>query len=231
MTNLSARLKDFRPNIRKIEFKMKVVVGFRLNENYINSCKDSYFTQEQYVNYRAVIRAIKSMNEKSDLNGLSEEESADFTAFQEKVRGSNINEQTLLATDYLNHFNEIVMLLEMVPDMPEILDDAKEWQPRGYPEHMLQSTFSDRELAAEAYEHVPTKFRGPFEQTVSQIDKLIATSIERLEGDLERGDENLLRENAVALCQVIQRLMDVASGIINGSASTMDQSEIDNLIG
>jgi len=172
-----------------------------------------------------------TMANKSDPDNVSDQENADFLAFQEKVRGSNINEQTLLATDYLNHFNEIVMLLEMVPDMPEILDDAKEWQPRGYKEHMLQSSFSDRELAAEAYDHVPKKFRDPFEQTLAQTDKLIATSIERLERDMELHNEDLLRENAVALSRVIQRLLDVASGIINGSASTMDQSEIDSLIG
>ena len=171
------------------------------------------------------------MTEDSHLNGLSEEESSSFLAFQEKVRGSNINEQTLLATDYLNHFNEIVMLLEMIPDMPEILEDAKEWSPKGYQEHMMESSFSDRELAVEAYNHVPQKFRQPFEKTVAQIDALIATSIERLEGDLEGGNEGLLRENAVALSRVIQRLLDVASGTINGSANTMDQSEIDSLIG
>ena len=158
-------------------------------------------------------------------------ESAEYLAFQEKVRGSNINEQTLLATDYLNHFNEIVMLLEMVPDIPEILEVAKEWHPRSYPVHMLQSTFSDRELAAAAYEFVPRKFREPFEKTIEQTNQLIASSIERLEGDLERGDLELLRENATGLSRVIQRLMDVASGIINGNASTMDQSEIDQMIG
>lgn len=171
------------------------------------------------------------MAKKSDHDGISDTESADFLAFREKVRGSNINEQTLLATDYLNHFNEIVMLLEMVPDMPEILDLAKEWQPMNYQNHMRQSTFSDRELAVEAYTHVPKKYRVPFEKTITQTDNLIATSIERLERDLERGDMDLLRENAVALSQVIKRLMEVASSIINGTASIMDQDEIDELIG
>ncbi len=171
------------------------------------------------------------MVEKSDQDGNGIQERADFLAFQEKVRGSNINEQSLLATDYLNHFNEIVMLLEMIPDMPEILEDAKEWRPRGYQEHMRQSTFSDRELAVEAYNHVPKEFREPFEKTIAQTDTLIATSIERLEGDMERGDMDLLRENAIALSQVIKRLLEVASGIINGTAGTMDQDEIDTLIG
>ncbi len=44
------------------------------------------------------------------------------------VKGKNINEDTLMATDYLNHFNEIIMLLEMVPSMPECFDDCQEWQ-------------------------------------------------------------------------------------------------------
>ena len=171
------------------------------------------------------------MNNTPDLSGISEEEIADFLAYQEKVRDTNINEQTLLATDYLNHFNEIVMTLEMVPDMPELLEEAREWQPRSYQEHLLASTFSDRELAAEAYNHVPRKFRDPLEQTISQIDHLIATTIDRLESDLTQGDMNLVRENATALSRVIQRLMDVAGGIINGSAKTMEQSEIDILIG
>ena len=96
---------------------------------------------------------------------------------------------------------------------------------------MLESTFSDRELAAEAYNHVPNKFRAPFEQTVSQIDNLIATTIDRIEGDLAQGNMDLVRENATALSRVIQQLMDVAGGIINGSAKTMEQSEIDIMIG
>jgi len=171
------------------------------------------------------------MNDATDLDGIDADELEGYLAFRDKVRGTNINEQTLLATDYLNHFNEIVMTLEMVPDMPELLDEAREWRPRGYKEHLLASTFSDRELAAEAYDNVPRKYREPFEKTLGQIDNLIATSIERIEADLARGDENLLRENAGALSKVIKRLMDVAGGIIHGSAKTMDQTEIDNLIG
>lgn len=53
-----------------------------------------------------------------------------YEAIREKAAGSNLDPKTLLATDYLNHFNEIVMLLEMIPDMPDILEDAKEWQPK-----------------------------------------------------------------------------------------------------
>jgi hypothetical protein len=37
--------------------------------------------------------------------------SDDFLAMRARVRDTNISETTLLATDYLNHFNEVVMML------------------------------------------------------------------------------------------------------------------------
>ena len=41
------------------------------------------------------------------------------------------------------------------------------------------------------------------------------------------GNEELLRETANAVTKSLQRFMDVASGIIHGSAKTMSQDEID----
>ena len=62
--------------------------------------------------------------------------------FRKLVSGTNINEQTLLATDYLNHFNEVVMLIEMIADMPECLEDAQAWAPKSYQDHFRDSNVS-----------------------------------------------------------------------------------------
>ncbi|NQV84673.1 MAG: hypothetical protein HQ494_12740 [Rhodospirillales bacterium] len=156
---------------------------------------------------------------------------AGYLAMQEKIKGSNIDATTLLATDYLNHFNEIVMLLEMVPDMPEMLDDVKEWQPKSYQDHFRDSTIVEKDLAIEAYEHVPAIYREPFEQTIDQINAMMASAIQRLEQNVTDGATDVLRANVVNLSTLIQRLMDMASAIIHGSAKTMDQSEIDTLLG
>ncbi|MEK7245385.1 MAG: hypothetical protein AAB223_05135 [Pseudomonadota bacterium] len=152
-------------------------------------------------------------------------------ALRQRAHGSNVNEQTLLATDYLNHFNEVVMLLEMLPDMPEMLGDVKAWQPKPYQDHFRTSTIADKELAIEAYDHAPKRYREPFDLTVNQINRLIAVSIQRLEADVGRGEPELLRANVKSLSRIIQRLMDVAGGIIHGSQKTMAQDEIDNMIG
>jgi hypothetical protein len=155
----------------------------------------------------------------------------EYPAFRERATGTNVNEQTLLATDYLNHFNEVVMTLEMLADMPELLDEAKAWQPKDYKDHFRDSTIADKELAIEAYDHAPPKFKEPFENNINKINQLMATSIERLEADIQNGDMDLVRANARSLSQVLQRLMDMCSANIHGSETTMDQSEIDNLIG
>ena len=65
---------------------------------------------------------------------------------------ANINPATGLSTDYLNHFNEAIMLLDMLPDCPECRDDFLAWQPRSYREHFAASRFNGRALAIAAYD-------------------------------------------------------------------------------
>lgn len=154
-----------------------------------------------------------------------------YPVYRERCMGTNVNEQTLLATDYLNHFNELVMTLEMLGDMPELLEEAKMWAPKDYKDHFRDSTIADKELAVEAYDHAPPKFKEPFEQNIEKINHLILTSVDRLEKDIMTGDMELVRINASALSKVIQRIMDMCSANIHGSETTMDQEEIDNIIG
>ncbi len=157
-------------------------------------------------------------------------ETADFAAFQKKVEGTNINAQTLLATDYLNHFNEVVMLFEMIADMPELLDEAKAWAPKSYQDHFRACAFSDAELAVEAYDHVPERYRQPFEQTIDQLNRLIIAGVGRLDAAVNDGNPKALREMASATAKIIQKVQGVASGIIHGRETPMDQSEIDWLL-
>lgn len=154
-----------------------------------------------------------------------------YLALHERAKGTNVNEQTLLATDYLDHFNEVIMLMEMIPDMPDMLEEAQEWQPKAYKDHFVESSIADRELAVEAYDFVPTNYKTAFEQTINQLNQLVSSSLARLDQDLKDGNVDLARENVVALSATLQRLVDVAGGIIHGSEKTMDQSEIDVLLG
>ncbi len=165
------------------------------------------------------------------LQGIPPDELASFLQRREKVRGTNISEKTLLATDYLNHFNEIVMLIEMVPDMTMMLEECYIWEPKGYQQHFLESGFSDKELAVAAYEYVPTKFRRPFEDTIIQMQLVVSATIQRLAVAVEVDDMELVRTESQVAVAMIHKIIQVANGIIHGTAGTMDQEDIDIYLG
>src|ERR1700756_3829045 len=94
---------------------------------------------------------------------------ADDSARAAELRAANINPRTGLATDYLNHFNEAVMLLELIPDMPECAEDFLTWRPLSYAEHFTASNFKARELAIEAYNAADIRIRTEFDNITNAI--------------------------------------------------------------
>jgi hypothetical protein len=72
---------------------------------------------------------------------------------------SIINLATGFSTDYLNHFTEAVMALEMVPAMPDCLPDLEAWKPKTYCEHFASSRFSNRDTLIKAYWDADPKAR------------------------------------------------------------------------
>ncbi len=147
------------------------------------------------------------------------------------VRGKNINETSLLATDYLNHFNEIIMLIEMIPGMPDCLEDAKAWRPKSYVEHFQDSSFSDRDLAILAYENAPPRYRDPFDSAVATMDALVERGLNKIEAALATGNQDLVADTAATAARNLRKFVDVASAIIHGDDVTVDQAEIDEILG
>jgi len=82
--------------------------------------------------------------------------SADKTRLVE----ANVNPQTGFASDYLNHFSEAVMLLELMMEMPECREDFLAWQPRKYEEHFAASNFKHRDVAIAAYGEADPEFEA-----------------------------------------------------------------------
>src|SRR3954466_7065685 len=131
----------------------------------------------------------------------------------EQLRAANINPRTGLATDYLNHFNEAIMLLEMVPDMPECAEDFLTWTPLSYAEHFWASNFKARDLAIEAYELSEAK--DAFDNitaTMTSILTAVGTAMREAKQDKTRAT---LAEQAAGW---VKPLVALAGGIINGAS-------------
>jgi len=153
----------------------------------------------------------------------------DFSTMRERVRGTNISETTLLATDYLNHFNEVVMMLDMVPSMPMFLDELQEWEPKSYQQHFRDASFSDAALAVEAYLHVPPKYREPFEEVVDLLDRFVDNAISRLAQTIAAEDEAATAAISKDHSTRLTKLIDLASAIIHGQEDVLGQAQIDDL--
>lgn len=165
--------------------------------------------------------------QQSTSSDLDESEAA---AWHDRLEGTNINQSTLLATDYLNHFNEVVMLIEMIPDMPDCMEDVAEWRPKSYQDHFADSTFSDKDLAIEAYDHAPSALREHFELAIGQADRLVKLSVERLARAIESGDEDQLKAVAARASRDLKHLTEVAGAAINGSTSAINQTAVDDML-
>lgn len=138
------------------------------------------------------------------------------------LRAANINPTTGLATDYLNHFNEVVMLMEMLPDMPDCAEDVLDWQPASYARHFELSAFKDRELAIMAYEASPRPLRAHLETLILQIDGEVQRAQDLLR---ETTDPEACHQVARLATDEIKPLIGAASGAIHGSVDGEDVFE------
>ena len=136
---------------------------------------------------------------------------------------ANINPRTGLATDYLNHFNEAIMLLEMIPDMPECSEDFLAWCPLSYCEHFMASNFKARDLAISAYESADPDIRAEFEQitdTMTSILSAVGAAMREASQDTTRAK---LAEQAIGW---LKPLVSAAGGVINGGS----EADVDSIM-
>lgn len=89
------------------------------------------------------------------------------------LAAANISPRTGLATDYLNHFNEVAMLIGMLADMPEAADDVLAWQKCSYADHFSRSGFRDRDLAIEAFAGIEPQTRSQFDAALAHAESAV----------------------------------------------------------
>lgn len=161
------------------------------------------------------------MNQPQQIEPVTEDWWAD------RLQGTNINPVTLLATDYLNHFNEVIMLIEMVADMPDMIEDVLAWEPKTYPQHFADSGFKDKDLAIDAYEAAPENLKAQFDALVACLNGNIFKTQQRLTNvDPEAPDEALAEHVRVSVDK-FHRLVEMISSVVNGGTvkATPEEAE------
>ena len=126
----------------------------------------------------------------------------------------NINPVTGLSTDYLNHFTEVLMALEMVADIPECIDDVRAWGPKTYAEHFAQSRFTQRDAAIRLYQAADPALR-------LKVDQLS----DALNGLLVEARDAALRDPKTAATKhaAVRPLIAELAALMNGTADETGQ--------
>ncbi len=138
-------------------------------------------------------------------------------ALMERLDGSNINKETLLTTDYLNHFSAMFMLLEMLPVDPlAFAVDILTWEPKTYAEHMTESGFRESQLAIVCYEYSDPQVRQAFDKIIAQLEDQTKLVIERLTAALDHERFDQIQELCSDAVPQMRQLVEHAASIVNG---------------
>lgn len=158
----------------------------------------------------------------------------------ERLAAANIHPVSRLATDYLNHFNNVVMLLDLIPSMPDCIEEVLEWQPMDYCSYFEASRFRERDLAVRAYNAADPATRLAFEGVVAELDDAVITAQAVLRGPEATSPETLAHLHDLVRSR-LQPLISEAGGLINGQplpdilpsedANGSAQDSIDELFG
>ena len=132
------------------------------------------------------------------------------------LAAANINPHTRLATDYLNHFNNVVMLLELVPDMPDMADEVLTWTPASYEAYFHASHFRERDLAIAAYHAADPAIRDEFDAAITHLDCTMAEAMQLVETN-DPADPVIGHRIRDILDGRLKPGIAAASGIVNGA--------------
>lgn len=128
-----------------------------------------------------------------------------------------------IANDFLNHFNEIFLLVENLPVLlPEMVDELMQWQPITYVGYFERSNLPGRSQAIANYERVDPAFRNSFDALIDRLNTLALKIIAGI-GRHRNDDGGLAAEDVADFCAEAARefrtALDLASSMVNTGKS------------
>lgn len=144
---------------------------------------------------------------------------------------ANVNPMTGLATDYLSHFIEAVMLLDLMSSCPDCRDDFLDWRPMSYREHFAASRFKTRDMAIVAYEAADPNVRGCLDALAGTMTAMLQATRAALVSEMPAEAAGVLAARVVAsLKPLIARAGAVINGEGGGWYPVGPQSVVDGLM-
>ena len=140
-------------------------------------------------------------------------------------------ERGSLSTDYLNRYNEALMLLEMTAVDASMAEDLAKWQPLGYISHFEKAGLRCGPGAIAAYRRLPPVSRSAFEHLCAGMDRLVKTVVQALEQLKDTDDAVFVIDIAVGS---FRSMLTRATAFINTggnlAAAAFDETELQSTV-
>ncbi len=120
-----------------------------------------------------------------------------------KQASNLVNPRSGIANDYLNQYNEVLLLVENLPVLlPEMVEDLLAWKSRTYEDYFKTSPLASGHLAIEIYCALDAAFREEFEARIARINDLADKAIIII-GNQRHGQDEMRAEDIEGFCEEI----------------------------
>ena len=135
-----------------------------------------------------------------------------------------VNPDSGLANDYLNVFNELVMLVEQLPEIPDLIDDILAWRPVSYKDYFARSNLPGRQAAIAKYDGLAPDLRREFEAVVDELDRCATGSVAAIRLMIRRGpDPAALAAYCAKAGAAMHQILGRATNIVNHGLSRAEE--------
>ncbi len=148
-----------------------------------------------------------------------------------------VNPNSGLANDFLNQYNELLLLVENLPILlPEMMDELLAWEPKSYEAYFQASSLPGGSVAIDIYRSLDLAFQNKFEAQIVKIDKLARKAV-ALICEQRRCVKEIQPEDVEVVCAKIsiqlRAELDKAADLINhglGASLETPQGMADRLM-
>ena len=126
-----------------------------------------------------------------------------------------------LSNDYLNHYSEALMLIELAPMDEAVVEDLAAWAPLTYQAYFSASPLRRAKAALAAYEALAPEPRAVFEELTWAMDTLVRFAILALRQPSEAESATVV---AAETGPALRRLIERAAAFLNSGGTDLPRS-------
>ena len=139
-----------------------------------------------------------------------------------------VNPASGIANDFLNHFNEILLLVENLPVLlPEMVDELMQWRPTTYRTYLERSPLPGTAAALAAYEGIDVDLRDHFDALVERLNAQaleITTEIASHRDPSGSIDAESIAEFCAKASLELRGALEVAANLVNSGRTAVSES-------